>query len=441
MQRKLPYFAEPSKPEVDLTVPATITFETLHGILPKIQPGQDMELFKVVNNTMQEWGSSNQALERYRDKTALCLRLLEDAYGLEPESVARIYHRTLNELYRVQKELYFSEKDAQTKTPDEHAEVVLKPQLTHYHDLYENYYRLLISPVAFAKDVISRSPEAATSADDYLRLDARVKMEKLNSPLAYVVQPLNILVEGCEPSLRNGIAHKRYRFGDDTVEVWDESPKRGVHWKKTFTKGDLDGQIRKLQNTVNAIETGLLIFLMKHRKEMHGRGYDFARPSSELSFEQQQSALYLLAEAMRMELLSAECVAGPPKELVVKVKILPSFESEGPEKIISGGERGPTLVLNFYREIEEASLKEQVFGFLQRACGAIDNYDEYWVTVEGPEGQDFGFLRMNQAQLQDMARGLGDIEALQVLECHLDRNFKVKQGVRRAPRNAAEVFK
>ena len=139
-------------------MPALIMFHTLHGIVPRVRPGIEREMHALISRTMQEWGNrSSDSLDRYRRKTELAVHLLDDGYSIDPARVAEVYQLAMNEHHTVQKDIHFSDKDASSKTGHEHAEVAVKALLSLYHDLYENYLRLLISPISFAKDVIALS--------------------------------------------------------------------------------------------------------------------------------------------------------------------------------------------------------------------------------------------------------------------------------------------
>jgi hypothetical protein len=172
------------------------------------------------------------------------------------QEVYAVYSSAFDKLHEGQNDLFnVNEQLAAVEGRD--VEVIFKALLDKYHSLYEGNVRYTLAPVTYALDIITGHKDSgAKSPEEYASDDVSYKLQKIeNAKKLQLQNPLDPLLIGIEPHLRNAISHR-------TFEYLDSGRMRFVDraWSKQMVEDEFSKAVLEIDTNLQGQLVGLTIF-------------------------------------------------------------------------------------------------------------------------------------------------------------------------------------
>ena len=337
----------------------------------------------------------SQKIKSWETKFEIAHNLITGAW-LQNQAVMDDYMDKMGkELMHFQSNLHFSTIKTEdilssTLSTREKTQILLK----YYHDLYEGYYKCIVSVVTLAKKVLNNKviPEDLVQ---YIHADTKIKINELKEDdNGECVPPIPELEEGCNKHIRNAFSHNRWKPKDNLVELWDIDPRTGRKgWEETFTIADLDEITKKLRGTVDAITLADLIFSYSKFTDLSGY---FSIAPGEYEFPQIESILE--TRAFEQGLLLNKCNEEiREKKLNIQICILENLGIEQVTTIYEGSK--PPRAFKVPLVHVEYEVYDSILNFLLVVGGALTGYKIINLEVIGEKTGEIKIFEFSGVQL------------------------------------------
>ena len=307
------------------------------------------------------------------------IELVDRSFPGMEETVAKALFETMELMGHQQKVEYYSSKQLTKPSEELRIEDQLRLMLVHYHDLYDGEYKVGLSFFHLVCDVLVGTFNPKKGFEEYLRDDVSHKTKRIKemSGSLKTIHGLEWLVFGADIHIRNAVAHKNWRFTENTVVLWDKDG-----WEQTFGILELDDILRSLTIAIIALEASLIIALTKHQRQIipyvKGKEYDLESINT-IMYHNAQDQGFVLDDVVisRKGFLKCELIDKP--------------QPHGPSELIMRD--GPVSVKTVIPPV--AARSERALSFVYDSLSVLHGYNEVEVELMNYRKDQRGILRVN----------------------------------------------
>lgn len=262
-----------------------------------------------------------------------------------------------------------------------------------YTDLYEGYYKCIVSVFTIAKRILNNKslPE---NIQDYIHEDPINKIDELKTDDDGCAIAAPELCDGCNKNLRNSINHEHWSIKNDILEMWDWNTRtKRKTWQETYNLESLKEIVNILEGTVDAMILAVIL-----------HSYDFYKGISGLlvmspgDYELEGIKHILEDTAIEFGLFLNDCeLSDSDGALSIHLYIPKNYTIEQVTDIIEGPPTRRFFAVPIC--VVERKVFDMIMNLLTIVAGPLQTYSRVYIKVSDESTGEIGNFNVSAGQL------------------------------------------